>query len=124
MFISVLLPAPFSPRMPRISPVPTSTVTSSLASTPGKRLVMCSSWSAFGVIVEAFTSAFGGAMGQIQAFGVRLDSQEPAERRKANAERGRYWVGNEGTVIWPEMIRARALATAAFTLAGTTFARA
>src|SRR2546426_2308611 len=51
MFISVLLPAPFSPRMPRISPVPTSTVTSSLASTPGKRLVMCSSRSAVSVVV-------------------------------------------------------------------------
>src|ERR671937_415190 len=51
MFMSVVLPAPFSPRMPRISPTPTSTVTSSLASTPGKRLVMCSSRSAVGVVV-------------------------------------------------------------------------
>src|SRR5919201_6612592 len=40
MFISVVLPAPFSPRRAWISPARTSKLMSSLARTPGKRLVM------------------------------------------------------------------------------------
>jgi hypothetical protein len=40
MFISVVLPAPFSPSKAWISPPETSTVTSSFATTPGNRFVM------------------------------------------------------------------------------------
>ena len=40
MFESVVFPAPFSPRRACTSPTPASNVTSSFASTPGKRFVM------------------------------------------------------------------------------------
>src|ERR687896_2120082 len=40
--MSVLLPAPFSPRSACTSPRRTSRETSSFATTPGKRFVMCS----------------------------------------------------------------------------------
>jgi hypothetical protein len=45
IFISVDLPAPFSPRMEWISPACTSRDTSWLAPTQAKRLLIRSSWS-------------------------------------------------------------------------------
>ena len=51
-FISVDLPAPFSPRMPWISPRRSDRCTSSQASTAPKRLVMPSSSAAAGALTD------------------------------------------------------------------------
>ena len=52
MRMSVLLPAPFSPTRPWISPGARSSETSSLASTGPKRRVMCRSETAGGVALQ------------------------------------------------------------------------
>src|SRR6266545_6319665 len=61
MFMRVVLPAPFSPRSARISPSSTSRSTSSLATTPGKRLVIPLNSSRTGGLPSGQRKAYGGA---------------------------------------------------------------
>src|SRR6266545_2873887 len=60
MFMRVVLPAPFSPRSARISPSSTSRSTSSLATTPGKRLVIPLNSSRTGRLPSGQRKAYGG----------------------------------------------------------------